>query len=311
MAHAWQQPEEEDYSLTAPAPSVAAIQSATISSPGWRGVLERTLRHMKDDRVTIASGSLAYNLFLALFPAVIAALGILTLIHLSSGTLHTLTHGLAKGLPSGAAGVFKAAVATATKRVSGTSAAVVIGIAVSLWSVSSAMATLQQTLDIAYGISADRKFLASRLRAVPMMAMTAVLGGLGAILIVFGKPIGSSLQGFVPLGGMAFTVAWTAVRWIAAFFAISLLFSSYYYLAPNRRAKWQWVSPGSLLASGVFLLASLGFSFYVSSFGSYGKTYGSFAGVAILIFWLYLTGLAVLIGGELNAEIERGRAAPG
>ncbi|MGH8980589.1 MAG: YihY/virulence factor BrkB family protein [Acidimicrobiales bacterium] len=259
---------------------------------------------IKRHRVSVSAGSLAYHGFLAFFPAIIAALGILTLVHVGDGALHHLTHGLAKALPSGAAGVFEAAVRAATKRSAGTLSAAIVGVVVALWSSSSAMGVLQQTLDVAYEVGSGRKFFSRRVRGAGLMLLTGSLGGAAAALIVFGQPIGSAIDGVVPISGAAFDAGWTAVRWIVAVALVALLFSAYYSLGANRSARWRWVTPGSAMASAVFVLASLGFSFYISTFGSYGKTYGSFAGVAIFIFWLYLTGFAVLLGGELNAELE-------
>lgn len=273
----------------------------------WKSTLQQMKLHIRRDRVSVSAGSLAYHGFLAFFPAIIAALGVLTLVSLGAGTLHHLTHGIGKAFPAGAAGVFEAAVRAATKRSSGSAVAAIVGVLIALWSSTSAMAVLQQVLDVAYEVPTDRKFMARRLRGLPLLVLTGVLGGAAAALIVFGQPIGSAIKGVLPFSGPAFNVGWTAFRWIIAFALISLLFSAYYAFAPNRETKipWRWVTPGSALATAVFLIGSLGFSFYISTFGSYGKTYGSFAGVAIFIFWLYLTSLAVLIGGELNAQLER------
>jgi membrane protein len=123
---------------------------------------------------------------------------------------------------------------------------------------------------------------------------------------VLGAPIGAGIEGHVPLRGLAFSVIWTIVRWTLTLILVSGLFAIFYYAGPNQpHPKWRWTTPGGTLATVVFVLASLAFSYYVTKFGSYGKTYGVFAGVAILIFWLYLTGLAILVGAEINAEVER------
>lgn len=295
-------------------------RTAEVNSPAdlparsWKVALKSAKAHMKQDRVSMTAGSFAYQWFLSLFPLVIALLGVATLVHIPQHVTVDLMKGVTKALPAGAAGVLTGAITQAEKHTSGALPAVIVAAVIALWSAASGMSTVEEALDIAYQVPTDRSYLGKRLMGIPLLVASAVLGGAASGLIIFGSQIGSAIQGNVPIAGGTFAAAWVAVRWVVALALISMLFSVLYWIAPNReRPRWRWVTPGSLLGTAIWAVISIGFSFYTSSFAStsYAKTYGAFAGVALLIFWLYLTGYAILAGAEVNAAFERRAAEAG
>ena len=272
----------------------------------WRSILVAVRANVKADRVNVAAGAFAYRWFLSFFPAIIALLGFTTLITVSHGVVVNLIHGVTRALPSGAAQVFTVAIANATQRTGADLTTTVAASVVALWSATSGMVIVEEGLDMAYSLTSDRSYLGKRLVALPLLGAGAVLGGGASALIIFGPQLGSLIAHYVPVAGTAFAAIWTMLRWVIALLLMNLQFTLLYYLAPNRpRPRWRWTNSGAILATALWAIVSLGFSFYTSNFGSFGATYGAFAGVAILIFWLYLTGLAILVGGEVNAAVER------
>lgn len=253
----------------------------------WKATAKRTLTEVKEDRVTFAAAAMAYYFFLAIFPALIAVVGVLGVAHVDA---EGLIGSLRDSLPGGAGEALTSAVENADRPSQAASlSAVVIGIAVALWSASSGMAALQTGVNVAYDVQQERKFIKKRAIALALLLATFLLGGVPSPIFTFGD---SAV--FVTLG------------WLLTVAAVIVLFSIYYYLGPNReRPTWQWVSAGGVVGAVLWIVASLVFAFYISNFNSYGKTYGPLAGVIVLVLWLYLSSVAVLVGAELNAELER------
>lgn len=284
---------------------------AELYASNWRAALGSARVHIKRDRVNVAAGAFAYRWFIALFPALIALLGVASLIAVPRPVTLALVHGVERALPPAAASVIASAIAHASRRSNGALSASATAALVALWSATSGMVMVEEGLDMAYEVPGDRSFGAKRVLALPLLAGATVLGGAASALVVFGPQLGPLIERLVPVAGPVFSAGWAVLRWTVALVLMSLLFSLLYHIAPNReRGSWQWASPGALLGTAVWAAVSAGFSFYTTTFGSYGKTYGAFAGVVVLIFWLYLTGLAVLLGGEVNAAFEREGGTP-
>jgi len=281
-----------------------------LPPPDWKESVKRAGKEFKEDRATLTGAGMAFYWFLAVFPAMVAIVGLLGLVNAGGEAIRSITDAVNSALPGEAAKALVGPITKSGEQSGGTSlVATLIGVALALWSASSGMVGLQMGLDVAYDVESDRKFVKKRVVAFELMAAMALLGGLATALIVFGGPIGDALRDNLPFGS-AFGLLWGLIRYVLGLGALTALFAAIYYLAPNRETpSWAWVSPGGILAAAIWLVASFGFRFYVSSFGKYAETYGSLAGVIVLLLWLYLTALALIIGGELNAELERQSAA--
>ncbi len=287
---------------------------ADLTGSDWKATLQRTVKEFKTDRATLISAGMAFYWFLAIFPALVAAVGIFGLVNAGKEAEDTLIKAIRTTLPGGgAADVLAEAVGNAP---SGGASLVtaVVGLSLALFSASAGMVALQNGLDVAYDVpqERERKYVKKRLRGLLLIVVAGTLGGVATVFTVFGQPLGETFSDSLPFGGAVFVAAWTVVRWLLAIGAIAVLFAAFYYLGPNRESpRWRWLSPGGVVGAVIWLLSSLGFSFYVSSVGSYTKNYGSFAGVVVLLLWLYLSAIAVMLGAELNAEIERQSAIRG
>lgn len=287
------------------------VRLSSLDPRSLTRVVRATITQAAQDRISLSAAGLAFHWFLAIFPTTIAVLGVIHIVGLSPGDLRAIVHALGVLLPRQVSNLLTQALRSPQKASTGV-LELAVGLLVALWSAAGAMSALQIGLDVAYEVEGDRGFVGRRLMALPLLGATVVFGVGASVLLVLGDPLRSLLPHSLPLAQPAFDAAWTALRWAAAIVLVLLLFSTFYVLGPNHaRRTWEWVSPGSCLATAVWLAASAGFSYYLDAFGRESRTYGGFAGVAVMLLWLYLTGVAILLGAELNCELARPAPPPG
>lgn len=272
-----------------------------IPARGWWDIVWRVMKRIGSDNVTLVAGGLAMYSLLSIFPALTAAISIYGLFATPADALQHM-QAFAGVLPPGVWDIFNTQLQEMTQHPQSTlSVAAVLGLVIALWSARSAMAALMTATNIAYGEQEKRGFFRQVLISLTL-TVGAVVGFLLMVLLGIGIPIALKILG---------TRVWVQVvadvlRWVLLWaFAVLGLAFVYRYAPAREHARWNWVTWGSAFAATLWLGASALFAIYVRVFANYGKTYGTLGSVVALLMWFFVSGVIVVLGAEINAEMER------
>lgn len=277
-----------------------ATQPSDIPKRGWKDILLRTKQEQSRDYISLVAAGVAFYALLAIFPALAAAISIYGLVA-DPADIARHMESVMSVMPAEGAQILEGQLQNlASHPAEGLSIGVAIGILLALWSAAKGMKALMQGLNIAYEEDEKRGFI--KLNAVAL-ALTAagIVFGIVTLSLIAGLPAALNV---LNISGVVATVA-TVLSWVVLLGVIMAGLAVIYRYGPSRdEPQWRWVSWGAGVGTTLWLVGSILFSVYVANFGSYGKTYGSFGAVVILMMWFWLSAYAVLIGAELNSEME-------
>jgi membrane protein len=276
----------------------------------WGELAKRVWHEIEEDNVFGRAAELSYYFLLALFPFLIFLTSIIGMVVGSgTGTRHMLFNYLARIMPPSAFQLIDNTMYEVSSASSGGKLS--FGLLAALWAASNGLTAITDSLNTAYDLTESRAWWKRRLVSIGLtMALSVLI--MGALVLVVGggriaEWLGAS-YGFGPV----FPLAWKIIQWPAVLAFMTFAFALIYYFAPDfREQKWKWLTPGAASGVALWLLVSIAFRVYLHFFNSYSATYGSLGAVIILMLWLYFTGAAVLIGGEINSEIENAAAKQG
>jgi membrane protein len=267
----------------------------------------RVWRKTSEDELFDRAAGLSYYFLFALFPTLLFLTALLGLMPVGGLADELLTHAR-RVLPPDAASLLERTLGEVVQGASG--GLLSIGILAALWGASSGMASIIRALNVAYDCRHEaRPWWRRRLVALVLTLGLSLFTLAALFLLVFGARAGEALARWLGLGDV-FAAVWTVARWPALLVCILTGIALVYHLAPAARRPWHWITPGSVFAAAAWVLASLGLRVYVASFADVNKTYGSIGGVILLVLWLYATGVALLLGAEIDSEIASVRNRP-
>jgi membrane protein len=269
--------------------------------------LKRTIAEFKEDNLTDSAAALTYYAVLSIFPALIALVSIAGLVIDPKTLTDSLTDLVTSIGPSSAAETFKGPIEGITKSSGTAGVLLILGVVGALWTASGYVGAFMRASNVIYEVEEGRSFF--KLRPLQMLVTLVLVLMLALVLValVVTGPVAEEVGSAIGIGSAAVTV-WDIAKWPVLLVVVMLMLAVLYYSSPNAKLPgFKWVTPGSLLAVTVWLIASAAFAFYVANFGSYNKTYGALGGVIVFLVWLWITNVAILLGAELNAETERSR----
>ena len=278
-----------------------ADRPTDIPAPGWFDILKRTWNEAGEDNLNLIAAGVAFYFFLAFVP-LLAALVLTYGLVADPATVMKHLQGLTQLLPADAARLIGEQLVSVTQAAQGEKGfGLLLALLLSLYGGMRGASSIITALNIVYEEEEGRGFIRTTLLAF-LMTLGVVLVGVVGIIAV-------SVMGFVDnlLSGAGPAIHWLVrlLSWALATLLASLAIAAVYRYGPDRdEPKWRWLTPGSIIATLLWLVATLGFGFYVSNFGSYNATYGSLGAVVVLLMWLYLSSYVLLLGAELNAELE-------
>lgn len=272
----------------------------------WRQVIAATFREtLKDDAQGLAA-QLSFHFFLSLFAMLLAVVAFASLFPLGN-LADQVTGLLAPIAPAPVLTLINEQMVAISQR-PGTGV-LTVGLITALWSASAAMGAVVNALNRARGVEETRPWWKVRILSLLLTTGLALFVLISISLVLAGPQAADLLTRWFGLGSI-FSWTWKIVQWPIAFGLVATGIGLIYHFAPNTKERWDWLRPGSLTATSLWLLGSLGFRAYVVRFSSYEATYGTLGGVIVLLLWFYVSGLAIVIGVELDAEIERATGRP-
>ena len=277
-----------------------------VTKPSWKYIAKKTLREFTKDQCPDLAAALTYYAVLSLFPAMLALVSLIGLFGDPGKTTAALLEIVRGFAPAETVNTVSGPVEElANAPAAGLT--LVIGLGTALWSASGFVGAFGRAMNRIYEVDEGRPFVKLRGTMLAVTLLAVVIVALLAGMLVLSGPVAEAVGGLIGLGG-AFLTVWNIAKWPVMVALIIVIIAVLYYATPNvKQPKFKWMSLGSGIALFIFLLASLGFGFYVGNFGNYNKTYGALGGVIVMLLWLWILNMSLLFGAEFDAEMERGR----